>query len=337
MIYVLAALYVLSGVCQPLIMTLCKVAGLADPKAQLYMVFYSAGPSLLAIGIDIPQNRVLWKAVGVSLMDILAQAMNYTGASLAGPTIFAIVYSSVTVWTAVFSRVFLKRSLEWLQWFAVWVVFGGLVLTATHSVAVGPDVGRGTLLILVGSCLHAGMYVMSEAIMREGLTARQNSSWQAIVGLCTMVTWQVLYTLPRWDEVILEPAEAAGTTLVHALSILLAFGLANMVHSLSFFNTLKDFPGGATSAGVMKGLQAVLVFVVADLAYCGRYGGSEMCFSESKFASLVTVVCGVTLFGVVTERQHRESGYHVISEESTTAADIIPEIADSPSVVVEVR
>jgi hypothetical protein len=44
---VLAALYVLSGVSQPIIMTFCRDAGLADPIAQLYMVFYYFGPALL--------------------------------------------------------------------------------------------------------------------------------------------------------------------------------------------------------------------------------------------------------------------------------------------------
>ena len=32
-------------------MTLCKVAGLADPSAQLYMLFYYAGPGFLIFTI----------------------------------------------------------------------------------------------------------------------------------------------------------------------------------------------------------------------------------------------------------------------------------------------
>ena len=44
-----AAFYVLSGCSQPLIMALCKNAGLADPSCQLYMLFYSLGPSIIMI------------------------------------------------------------------------------------------------------------------------------------------------------------------------------------------------------------------------------------------------------------------------------------------------
>lgn len=53
-------------------------------------------------------------------------------------------------------------------------------------------------------------------------------------------------------------------------------------------------------AGVMKGLQAVLVFVATHFLYCGKTGGSEMCFTNGKFSSLVTVVGGVFWFSFVT-------------------------------------
>jgi hypothetical protein len=71
------------------------------------------------------------------------------------------------------------------------------------------------------------------------------------------------------------------------------------LHSVSFYFTVAYYPGGSTSAGVMKGLQAVLVFVAAHLLYCGvdhPVENSNMCFSTIKFASLVTVVSGVYLF-----------------------------------------
>ena len=59
------------------------------------------------------------------------------------------------------------------------------------------------------------------------------------------------------------------------------------------------------SAGVMKGLQAVLVFVASHLIYCGRTGGTEMCFTTGKFLSLVTVTGGVT--GGKGHQAHKET------------------------------
>ncbi|KAG7341136.1 hypothetical protein IV203_023087 [Nitzschia inconspicua] len=102
-----------------------------------------------------------------------------------------------------------------------------------------------------------------------------------------------------------NPCKMPNTTIAAALGLLVLFGLANLVHSITFFHTLLNYPGGATSAGVMKGLQAVLVFLFTDLLYCDRVGGTEMCFSRAKFLSLVTVCGGVLGYGVATEYSER--------------------------------
>jgi len=357
-------IYVLSGVSQPLLMALCKNAGLADSNAQLYMLFYYAGPTFLLLTLlppgwcsccsrlmtkilgrkpgyetsnndvvdDDDEHRIrpstvaILKACTIALFDITAQSLNYTGAALAGATIFAVIYSSVTVWTAVFSRLFLGRSLNCSQWGAVFVVFGGLCITAIDSSRLGDKITQGTLLVLMGSCMHGATYVMSEAIMkitgnhssnglmdhngrREKLSVRENAAIQGLVAFVGLLGWQFVYTSKRWDEAIREPMEAAGTTVFHALFILSAFAVANLLHSFSFYHTLANYPGGSTSAGVMKGLQAVLVFVVAHFLYCGHPGGEGMCFSVPKLVSLVTVVGGVVLFSASTEHNSSNEGY----------------------------
>ena len=308
---VLASFYVLSGVTQPLIMSLAKDAGLADPKCQLYMLFYYLGPASLIFSLMLskdtiwPSRKALSKAACIAVFDLIAQALNYTGSAMAGPTIFAIIYSSVTVWTAVFSRILLSRALTSWQWLGVTTVFGGLAITGLDSVSMGREVFHGSCLVLVGSIMHALTYVMSEAVMTKGddtLTVKANCAVQGGVCCVALFLWQMVYTRPRFDQRILQPMQQAGTSYLKAIAILVSFSMANFVHSICFFHTLKHFWGGATSAGVMKGLQAVLVFVFTSLAYCGRLGGSEMCFSAVKFASLVTVVGGVVLFGKATER-----------------------------------
>jgi drug/metabolite transporter (DMT)-like permease len=309
-----AALYVLSGCSQPLIMTLCKQAGLADPECQLYMLFYYLGPASVILGLNVWEPHIPWpsamtilKACGIALFDICATSMNYTGASLAGPTIFAIVYSSVTVWTAVFSRIFLGRSMIGGQWCGVVTVFGGLALTATDSLTLGDDVVTGLFLVIAGSAMHALTYVMSEGIMTVGeahetLTILQNCAVQGIVACVSFLVWQIVFTIPRWHEKISEPMQQAGSTIWYGLYVLLLFFGANLIHSVTFMHTLRHYPGGSTSAGVMKGLQAVLVFVVTHFAYCGHAGGQEMCFTRTKFVSLITVVSGVSIFGLATEK-----------------------------------
>lgn len=291
-------------------MTLLKNVGVADPSCQLYMLFFYIGPGLLifptifcASAESRPSLRVISKAIAVAIWDLMAMILNYTGAALAGPTIFAIIYSSVAIWTAVLSRFLLNRSMNHMQWIFVFTVFGGLALTAMDSFEAGGGVSKGLVLVVVGSIMHGLFYVMSEAVMTVGderLTVKQNCAVQNFTAACIFFLWQIVYTLPRVDEKLWAPMQAAGTTFAVGLSALLLFSLANSIHAITFYHTLRHFPGGATSAGVMKGLQAVFVFVLSDWIYCGRIGGKEMCFTTAKFFSLISVVGGVFGYGMVT-------------------------------------
>lgn len=300
--YLVAGIYILSGTMQPLLMTLVKQSGLGDPTCQIYMLMYYFGPSL--VGLSVCRNRILppkaalIKALSIALIDIIAQTINYTGSTMSGPTIFAIIYSSVTVWTAVFSKLFLSRRINSIQWLGVWIVFLGLVLTATNSANFGPEVFTGALLVTFGSSLHAMTYVLSEALMVRGdrLSVQMNCALQGFVACFLYLIWQIIYTRPHYHELIEIPMQTSGTDMSYAICLLLSLSLSNLVHALSFFYTLRHFPGGATSAGVMKGLQAVMVFMCASLFYCGSVGGEEMCFTQIKFISLLIVISGVLTF-----------------------------------------
>jgi len=294
--------------------TLLKEAGLADRKCQLYMIFYYTMPAMVTLPLLLRDRQSSWpvrssvvKACGIATWDIGSTSLNYAGASMSGPTIFAIVYSSVTIWTAIFSQMFLGRAMNVWQWMNVFTVFIGLAITATDSVNTGSNVLKGTCFIIVGSAMHGLTYVLSEGIMTgtvtagdEKLTVLQNNFIQSAVAGSMFLVWQIIYTRPHFNELIWNPMQDAGTTSWYALILLFGFGASNVIHSFTFFHTLCFFPGGATSAGVMKGLQAVLVFVFANFLYCNKVGGSEMCFSDSKLVSLVMVCGGVLGYGYAT-------------------------------------
>ena len=316
-------------------MTLVQISGLGDKICQLYMLMYYIGPAAVSLTLcTSPINHgnesraMMLKAAGIAIIDLVAQTLNYSGATMAGPTIFAIIYSSVTVWTAVYSRILLKRKLNCLQWISIFIVFGGLTITAANSNAVGPDVLKGAILVIVGSSLHGMSYVLCEAIMvGEDVSARlsveMNCAIQGVVPMFVYLFWQVLYTRRHFEERIMMPMNAAGTSIPRAICILFSLSVANLIHSLAFFYTLKNFPGGATSAGVMKGLQAVLVFVFTSIVYCGSIGGAEMCFTDLKFISLLVVTGGVLIFLKSTELSEdgkkgdtssRNDGYSIVGE-----------------------
>ena len=173
----------------------------------------------------------------------------------------------------------------------------------------------------VGSALHALMYVLSERLMNNGkekVSAKKYCSVYGAFACLVIFIWQMCYTRVHFNLLILEPAVRAGTTLQYALVILSAIALMSMMHSITFFHTVKHCKGGATSAGILKALQAVLVFGATSLAFCHKQlGGQELCFTYDKMISLCIVVSGVVLFGKATEISNRtdneSSGYKRIS------------------------
>ena len=315
-----ASIYVLSGVTQPLVMSLIKDAGIADPRAQLYMFFYYLGPASVVLSVKIwPSPTHIVRTSLIATIELAAQTMDYTGSTLAGPTIFAIIYSSVTVWTAMFSFLLLKRRLSKFQWLGVFVVVAGLGITGLQSSSLGHDVIHGSILVFIGSCMRALTFVMSEGVMyNDHVSVQANCAIQGLVCCMVVAMWQLLYTKNHIDQVLLIPLHEAQTTWIKAGILLATFGMSNGLHALCFFFTLRHFPGGSTSAGVMKGLQAVLVFAATSIVYCGRLGGPEMCFSSLKLISLIVVVTGVVLFGKATEAQEQlrgAEGYEAIIED----------------------
>lgn len=223
-----------------------------------------------------------------------------------------------------------RRHSSW-QWLSFGLVFGGLCLTASTSGDRGddlaPSVLHGTLLVMFGSVLHAGSYVLSEAVMtgQDRLSVAQNTTLQSMVACILLIIWQCIYTIPRWEDSIDTPMKAAGTSWTRALGIMMAFAMANLLHSYSFYYTIKNYRGGSVMAGVMKGLQAVLVFVATHFFFCGKTGGNEMCFSHDKLLSLVTVVGGVCLFASSTsdDKTPQRDGYTPVEARRTDAIQTV--------------
>lgn len=62
----IASVYLLSGVTQPLLMSIMKVAGIADEKCQVYMLFYYFGPSLVVLPSIFPSFSKKSESLSVS-------------------------------------------------------------------------------------------------------------------------------------------------------------------------------------------------------------------------------------------------------------------------------
>ena len=164
----------------------------------------------------------------------------------------------------------------------------------------------------------------------QKLSVVQNDFVQTSVNGGLLLVWQLFYTLPHFNDAIWNSMQDVKTTIWYALFLLGGFGASNIIHSLTYFHTLKHFPGGATSAGVMKGLQAVFVFACTNFLYCNKLGGSEMCFSDSKFVSLVIVCGGVLGYGYATKVSNATLGEHFGKKEDGNCHETTKLILTSP-------
>jgi hypothetical protein len=146
---------------------------------------------------------------------------------------------------------------------------------------------------------------------KEVISTRANCAIQGLVATILLFIWQLIYTLPNIHQLVLTPMALSNTSPFQAIMILGAITLSNLVHSLTFYVTLKYLPGGATSAGILKGLQAVLVFCFSSIFLCerddddnidnggkgvGRSQDEMMCWSTNKAISLLIVLCGIASY-----------------------------------------
>ena len=113
------------------------------------------------------------------------------------------------------------------------------------------------------------------------------------------------------------------------------------------FYTLQNYRGGSVTAGIFKGLQAVLVFGAAHLVYCQddkeedednwwNVSNAAVCFSPRKAASLILVVTGVAVFAVVTPNPTTSTTTKADAPHSSTdiISDSSPTSLDSPTSIL---
>jgi len=289
-------------------MSAVKHAGLGDTSCQVYMLPYYVG--MIACGVlGPPLKEIRWQQLGLhrcvitALLGAIAQNLNYAGNMHAGSSIFAVVYQSVTIWSAVFSRVLLDKKLNLDQWLGVWLVFLGLAMTGLGARSSGDAVLKGAIMVLLGAGMHALTHVMSEALSSskskyEKVHPALNCCVQGITSTIVVGAWQVFYTLREdvWENQVMAPAREAGTTLTQAVMLLGAVAIGNLVHAGAFFFLLAHI--GAISASVLKAVQAVAVFVLAHLLFCGI--DPAQCITSLKALSLLVVLLGVRRYTSAT-------------------------------------
>jgi len=301
--------YIGTGMFQPLVMDVLKYNGAAQVEGFVYNVPLYVG--LVVMILVYPRaatiGRVPWGWVLLlDVMDILAMAGCYGGNLLAGSLIYTTIYSSVTIWCALFSVIFLRKRLGFLQWLGCVLVTVGVALSAIEASSdKNKYIFLGAVILIIGTMIHSSTYIMSDYILHlpNPIRGELLCSLNGIGGLIGFTIWVLAYTLPRWDEIVTSNVKKEnGNWTVIWLSYGASAVLAG-VHAVCFFKTIKHM--GAVSAAVCKGLQACGVFFLAHIFFCDEKNPEREgnCFTIAKGISFGVVLIGVIIYSISTSKK----------------------------------
>lgn len=294
-------LYVASGTLQPILIEVLTYNGACEKSTFLFILptYIGMTMSLLSNVGALKHGKIRWfKMILLAVIELCSAALCFTGLVCAGSAVFTVIYSSVTVYTALFSRLFFGRELHYMQWGGVLMVMLGLTSSSIGATFGGDDgekdVGIGIIMIIIGSLFHSLVYILTESILKSEnpIAPEFLGSFMGCVGVIVFGLWQVFYTFPRFQDLILDEIDAHDGDLTVIGMTYFTLVIVNLVHGVCFYHLIKSV--GSTTTGILKGVQSVVVFVISHFAFCSLQ--KSQCFTASKGASLIVVVCGVLCY-----------------------------------------
>lgn len=167
----------------------------------------------------------------IAFCAIVGEIANQSSIILAGSLTFTVVYSSVTIWTALFGIPLLHKSPNRIQWTALILIVIGLLSsamshTANKDVALVParnvssdtaaqeaeeaaaassaDFFFGAVCGMIGSMAYAIMYVMTEKVQKavDAPPPEALCVFVGMVGTVILMVYIALWDGPSWKNLV---------------------------------------------------------------------------------------------------------------------------------------
>ncbi|KAF9154306.1 hypothetical protein BG015_001347, partial [Linnemannia schmuckeri] len=212
--------------------------GLDEEKHSLRKDRSSGSDEVLTMGITTTNSktaeqdakssarRLHWPVIQVAVMDVIANAMVTVGFFYVGSGMYQVIYSSIVIWCAILTRIFLSRKLNNIQWVAIVGVTIGLAISAVGTVQdASPDgpvqswieKSFGALVTLGATFLYACVYVLSDKVLSTTKpTPIPEKVCSMVGGYASLLTFLYLcaHTFPNWkSEVTDVVADRQGSTI----------------------------------------------------------------------------------------------------------------------------
>jgi drug/metabolite transporter (DMT)-like permease len=255
---VLLIIYVVSGALQPVLIEILNYNGACEESTLIFLL-----PTYLGMSLSFLSDLKLkfsdikdYKSIGLlCLLDIISQTLNYSGLIFAGSLVFTILYSSCTMWAALFSRLILYKKLHNLQWMGVFIILIGLLIGSLDSANEGKNVFIGVILILSGSMLHSLTYIVSEIMLSHTIDPSPPeiiSSIMGITGIIVFGAWQIIHTLPNYRTLVIDNIASHHGSLTSITFAFLGLAIDSLIHIPCLFYMIGRV--GATTTGNLASL-----------------------------------------------------------------------------------
>merc|ERR1712184_153643 len=76
-----------------------------------------------------------------ALCDVTATSMMYVGLNLTSASQFQMLRGSIMIFVGIFSKIFLKKQMEWFRWVGMAVVFAGILMVGGADFMVQSETG----------------------------------------------------------------------------------------------------------------------------------------------------------------------------------------------------
>lgn len=253
---------------------------------------------------SVKQKRLM---VGMGLLDTTAYVLFCLGFGYCGADATAVMLPAMgQILTSFFSLALLKKDVPRRRQIAVCIVFAGVLTKAWDAEKGRRALGLftsdekqfrlGVLYLLGASLCYSLLGVLYEFLVMSGsrefpVPAHAHIMvYSSLIGSVASVIFQVLYVVPRWEELVRQPLAASGVSPLGCILWLMAFAMSYQIHSYAQGLTFQS--DGALGVQLVNAVRGSVTNVVASLVFCRD--AVSICLSyASMFSGVLTATGGV--------------------------------------------
>jgi len=245
-----------------------------------------------------------WYILG---LELFGNVFYWLGIGAVGSGLSVVLYSSVVVFTGIFSKLLFNKSISWVRWCSIICIWTSIGLSAIGRVGAIESFNQiiGIFAGILAAVFLGASWVLIEHHLLVQISPLETAFIMWPLGLIG-ITWMTVVDGLLWRKIITNPIQSADPNYSIIIIVLLfaIFFASNTMHQVSFFFTMNGGRAAAVGAAVSKSLQAVLVFVSSDLYFCPTYSWNahrsdtqmEQCITSWKLVGLTGTVIGVLIY-----------------------------------------